>query len=588
MSNPTSQEMTRPNVPTEESENVSSSYYDSYKNIDDDIDDLLSCFGPVNSQEFAPNIDFSDLELDKNLSEIFEDLQNVVKTEDGENNISLAAGCSSLPDDPINSLWNIQKNIELEEERVEKLRKPRFQTLPAYKKRAKQETQWIEAVHAAKIAVSPETEVEELLVVGSAPQPSTNTSTDLPFVIDGGGGKIFGINWKSTQLQSRLFSVEVISGVEDEVEEVSSSNKLVSPKLSACIDLTADLPLSKSNNVVNTERHLSSDNHFPANSRIFNRSLEELQCTANAISQTFLEKEKSKSKRAPAKSSSSTSLSSSPINKRRKVETSRSILVKNNNNNNCQKKVDIYNSVWVPARQERLQSPSLVPPASPAAATNVYFNHPALRQPPPPRPATPRPTTPRPTTPRPATHRPPVIPRPPSPSVRVRALMPLGRPQVLPSPRAVKLPITGIQQNKTCLLLNVASTNPVLLNKTQILQKISSKPHPSPAPPPGSSVVKSCYNCQKLNSFLPFLGYEFRKQLGTLKRFSAGDSLVLLCEVSMYSVVCGLNTKPSIILLALWIFCSGVSHLRRRDESEPRLRCSLSKVFQQHKHRGEL
>ena len=200
MNNPTSQGMTSPNVATEGSENNSSSYPSSYsfsssyshKNIDDDIDDLLSCFGPVNSQEFAPNIDFSDLELDKNLSEIFEDLKNVVKTEDGENNYSLAAGCSTLPDDPINSLWSIQRNIELEEERVEKLRKPRFQTLPAYKKRAKQETQWIEAVHAAKIAVSPKTEMEKLMAGVSAAQQSIDTSSDLPFVIEGGGGKILG------------------------------------------------------------------------------------------------------------------------------------------------------------------------------------------------------------------------------------------------------------------------------------------------------------------------------------------------------------------------------------------------------------
>ena len=175
--------MRGPSVPTEGSEKVSSISSSSYshKNIDDDIDDLLSCFGPVNSQEFAPNIDFSDLELDKNLSEIFEDLKNVVKTEDGENNISLAGGCSTLPDDPINSLWNIQKNIEMEEERVEKLRKPRFQTLPAYKKRAKQETQWIEAVHAAKNAVSPKTEIEEYVGI--------DFSSDLPPVSDSGGGK---------------------------------------------------------------------------------------------------------------------------------------------------------------------------------------------------------------------------------------------------------------------------------------------------------------------------------------------------------------------------------------------------------------
>ena len=179
MNPPTSQGVTSTNVANDGSENVCH----GYSNIDNDIDELLRCFGPANSEEFAPKIDFSDVELDKNLSEIFEDLQNV-KTEGGENNNSLGLGCSPLllPDDPFNSLWNVQRNIELEEERLEKLRKPRFQTLPAYKKRAKQETQWIEAVHAAKNAVnvSPKTEIEEFVGI--------DLSRDFPSVSDGGGG----------------------------------------------------------------------------------------------------------------------------------------------------------------------------------------------------------------------------------------------------------------------------------------------------------------------------------------------------------------------------------------------------------------
>ena len=146
MNPPTSQGVTSTNVGNEETETVGL----GFSNIDQDIDELLRCFGPANSEEFAPKIDFSDVELDKNLSEIFEDLQNV-KTEGGENNNSLGVGCSPLSDDPFNSLWNVQRNIELEEERLEKLRKPRFQTLPAYQKRAKQETQWINALNSASI-----------------------------------------------------------------------------------------------------------------------------------------------------------------------------------------------------------------------------------------------------------------------------------------------------------------------------------------------------------------------------------------------------------------------------------------------------
>ena len=122
-------------------------------NIDDDVSDLLrDNFGPANIEDFAPKLDFSDIELDKNLSDILEDLQKVVKSEDGENNISFDSS-SLLDDDPIRSLLNLQNEIEMEieEERVEKLRNPRFQTLPAYQKRAKQETQWINALNSASI-----------------------------------------------------------------------------------------------------------------------------------------------------------------------------------------------------------------------------------------------------------------------------------------------------------------------------------------------------------------------------------------------------------------------------------------------------
>ena len=48
------------------------------------------------------------------------------------------------------------------------------------------------------------------------------------------------------------------------------------------------VPIVKSTLMVNTKKHLSSANHFPANSRIFNRSLEQLQCQADAISSAYL------------------------------------------------------------------------------------------------------------------------------------------------------------------------------------------------------------------------------------------------------------------------------------------------------------
>ena len=87
-------------------------------NIDDDVSDLLrDNFGPANIEDFAPKLDFSDIELDKNLSDILEDLQKVVKSEDGENNISFDSS-SLLDDDPIRSLLNLQNEIEMEIELV--------------------------------------------------------------------------------------------------------------------------------------------------------------------------------------------------------------------------------------------------------------------------------------------------------------------------------------------------------------------------------------------------------------------------------------------------------------------------------------
>ena len=44
----------------------------------------------------------------------------------------------------------------------------------------------------------------------------------------------------------------------------------------------------KTNLMINTKKHLSASNHFPANSRIFNRSLQELQSTAQAISSKYM------------------------------------------------------------------------------------------------------------------------------------------------------------------------------------------------------------------------------------------------------------------------------------------------------------
>lgn len=450
-------------------------------NIDDDVSDLLrDNFGPANIEDFAPKLDFSDIELDKNLSDILEDLQKVVKSEDGENNISFDSS-SLLDDDPIRSLLNLQNEIEMEieEERVEKLRNPRFQTLPAYQKRAKQETQWINALNSASVGdkakpVTGQDGVVETVRLSRQPRVTTRLSSST--------------------------DVEVISISEDEIVDVT-------PKVPSQLPLTK----IKSNFLMNTEKHLSSANHFPANSRIFNRSLEELQSTAKAISQTYQAEEGRRAKRGrervPARITDS---------KRIRTDKMRSILRKNNNHLKIsQSKEDVYNTVWVPALRETNQRVHL--------SLKQTANH-AL---------------------------PPMLPTtaPINPPTKNMAAM---KPNLVPNakvpvqvvPKQVKLPINGQQQGGACLLLNMTSSNPVVLNKSQILQSVTAKR--SVAQP--ETVKKSCYNCERLASYLPFLGYTMRRTSqreregqGLLRRSSAGDSLVLLCEI------CGTFVRESVI-----------------------------------------
>ena len=285
---------------------------------------------------------------------------------------------------------------------------------------------------------------------------------------------------------------------------------------------------------MSTEKHLTSSNHFPANSRIFNRSLEELQSTALAISQSYLaerEKETKKLKRAkeirrgvkpyPAKSS----------HKRLKTDTMRSILIRNNNHVNTfsppsREKEDVYNTVWVPALKERTK------------LTSLPLQHTA----PPPVP--------------------PVIkPRNlPAANVYKACRVPIAQAPIPVAPKQVKLPITGHQGSGTCLLLNMSSTKPVVLNKSQILQAVTARR--PPAPPAGRS-GQSCYNCERLSSCLPYLGYTMRRLSqgqGLLRRSSAGDSLVLLCEVSrVFTLRQTLNTSN---FTDMWNLRQGDSHLQ--------------------------
>ena len=114
--------------------------------------------------------DQGQLELDKNLSEILEDLKRSISEDIKNNNASVGtssdvssdSGGAQPPAKSQATAASAQSEVEtqkdeeteLEADRMESLRNPRFQTLPAFKKRAKQEAQWREAVSAARRARS--------------------------------------------------------------------------------------------------------------------------------------------------------------------------------------------------------------------------------------------------------------------------------------------------------------------------------------------------------------------------------------------------------------------------------------------------
>ena len=138
--------------------------------MDNDISDLLRDNFGAGSGAGGGRADALSQELDKNLSEILEDLQKAVKEEDIANNnyvdnsekVDMEKPSdfdhvgTILGQGPALTLLDIQKEIEveLEKARVSSLRHPRFQTIPAYEKRAKQEAQWRAAINAARRAQS--------------------------------------------------------------------------------------------------------------------------------------------------------------------------------------------------------------------------------------------------------------------------------------------------------------------------------------------------------------------------------------------------------------------------------------------------
>ena len=282
----------------------------STNTLDNDISDLFrDNFGMFSSQD--PSTSTTGGEMDQNLSDILEDLKKAVTRDETrshnnsiteENNNRKRQNSIDLTklyqetvlDDPAQSLMVIQRELELEleqmeAERIERLRNPLFHTMPAYEKRAKQEEQWREAIRTARRAQS----------LGSIPlhrqqHDAFNTRNR--------------VNHGSTRSSSYLFPKPIVPPINKsknnldltclELPPTQNTNNaeeecvIIQPrpgasKLSKSISLGPGRSV-RTNLMMNTKKHLSSMNHFPANSRIFNRSLKELQTTADAISKKYL------------------------------------------------------------------------------------------------------------------------------------------------------------------------------------------------------------------------------------------------------------------------------------------------------------
>jgi len=255
--------------------------------VDNDISDLLmDSFGivPRNNDydEYDTKIEDKFVEdLDQNLpflAEIFDDLHNVLKSDNNSVNkeANIPNESEKLKEDAATTMNNIQKEIEYEIEldRVERLRKPKFQTMPAYEKRAKQESQWRAAVRAARRASS---------LHCSAPYK-------LPAKFSGGSSNLHTVVLPILTKDPVEASSSLNLSSLDLVSSSSSSNPIsspISPSTSSCCSIEP-VEIVKSSLMVNTKKHLSAANHFPANSRLFNRSLKQLQSQADAISFAYL------------------------------------------------------------------------------------------------------------------------------------------------------------------------------------------------------------------------------------------------------------------------------------------------------------
>lgn len=557
-------------------------------NIDNDVSELLrESFGDQDQGG-------SELDLDKNLNDILEDLKKSV-SEDLKNNNGkrgfqeVSADFNQFEDvqnidssDSSNdqSLLEIHKDLEfeIESDRIERLRNPRFQTMPAFKKRAKQEAQWREAVSAARRAQS--------LSRGQCQQQKpSDGSAGAPITIplralSQPGYPTLLPKPKPSEKESQLDLTSLdlpttFANCGDDDCYIVETRMKVGPqtnqkKSKSQMGAAETVKTIKTNLMISTKKHLSMSNHFPANSRIFNRSLQELQRTADVISSHYL---------ATSRNSKPTSDFLPPLEHEQSYQVANTIPDFNSvdaiqNGVSVPKDIRVYhptNSEAVLTNAQASKVPQNKNKSRPSSASTREIarkGHTRSSPYPLPKPSrtgvgsrTPQPGA--------AAPRPPLplltnsFPLAEPPLVPLASHLPIREPPVYNSPPVpvsagpVKLPISGTSFNNNpnkCLLLNLGPQNPVILNKKQILQTVTSRRPPgfgeatvqksSSLPKTTVSLPKSsarpCHNCQRLSKYLPFLGYSWRKLLG-MDKSQVLSSLVLMCEA------CGLFVRETVI-----------------------------------------
>jgi len=265
--------------------------------FDTDVSDLLRDNFGSEMSAILPDIENYEQEnydIDGSLAEILEDLQGMTAMGNEVNNNhgsiadenSVGAAMENVNNDPTKTLIEIQKEIEYEIElaRVEKLRKPTFQTLPAYQKRAKQEAQWSAVLNEAKRAHSLLGQ-EDILSQPAKPPVRLETNTDHSYHYQ---------SKAPIPLDLQTFDIQETAGIgsyppskQEDVKSSWSDTKLPTLNTYQPPRLSNRPDSFKTSLMVNCKNKLSASNHFPANSRIFNRSLQELQHQAEAISSKF-------------------------------------------------------------------------------------------------------------------------------------------------------------------------------------------------------------------------------------------------------------------------------------------------------------